>query len=250
MDDDAAAQVSRGGRAGRADPPPALRPRRPARPPPVSRDEAAAAAGVPRATVAFHLDRLVDDGLLDVDFERRTGRTGPGRRAAVEALPAGRLRRRGLPARAALRPGRRAAGRGDGRGARTSGESPPDGAGPAGLRARPRARRAARGAAATGRDAVAAGARGARLRAAGRTDGAVTLANCPFHALAREHTELVCGMNLRLLDGRARRRAGAAGLDRRACSPRPGRCCVRLEPSTRRLTRRVVDSGRARGLYY
>src|SRR3954452_21979457 len=45
---------------------------------PVSRDEAAAAVGVPRPTVAFHLDRLVDDGLLDVVFERRTGRTGPG----------------------------------------------------------------------------------------------------------------------------------------------------------------------------
>src|SRR3954452_15012798 len=45
---------------------------------PVSRDEAAAATDVPRATVAFHLDRLVDEGLLDVVFERRTGRTGPG----------------------------------------------------------------------------------------------------------------------------------------------------------------------------
>src|SRR3954466_15657930 len=45
---------------------------------PVSRDEAARATGVPRATVAFHLDRLVDEGLLDVVFERRTGRTGPG----------------------------------------------------------------------------------------------------------------------------------------------------------------------------
>src|SRR5829696_1475395 len=45
---------------------------------PVSRDEAAAATDVPRATAAFHLDRLVADGLLDVVFERRTGRTGPG----------------------------------------------------------------------------------------------------------------------------------------------------------------------------
>src|SRR4051812_42670334 len=45
---------------------------------PVSRDEAAAATAVPRATVAFHLDKLVDEGLLDVVYERRTGRTGPG----------------------------------------------------------------------------------------------------------------------------------------------------------------------------
>ena len=27
-------------------------------------------------------------------------------------------------------------------------------------------------------------------------DAAILLANCPFDALAREHTELVCGMNL------------------------------------------------------
>src|SRR6476661_3823203 len=45
---------------------------------PVSRDDAAAATDVPRATVAFHLDKLVDEGLLAVVFERRTGRSGPG----------------------------------------------------------------------------------------------------------------------------------------------------------------------------
>src|SRR6478735_9095881 len=45
---------------------------------PVSRDEAAAATDVPRATAAFHLDRLVDDRLLEVHFERLSGRTGPG----------------------------------------------------------------------------------------------------------------------------------------------------------------------------
>ena len=49
-----------------------------AQPDPVSRDEAAEAVAVPRATAAFHLDRLVDDGLLEVQFERRSGRTGPG----------------------------------------------------------------------------------------------------------------------------------------------------------------------------
>src|SRR5687767_3619385 len=47
-------------------------------PAPVGRDDAAEAVGVPRATAAFHLDRLVADGLLDVHYERRTGRTGPG----------------------------------------------------------------------------------------------------------------------------------------------------------------------------
>src|ERR687894_1209545 len=45
---------------------------------PVSRDDAAAALQLPHTTAAFHLDRRVDEGLLDVAFQRRTGRTGPG----------------------------------------------------------------------------------------------------------------------------------------------------------------------------
>ena len=40
-------------------------------------------------------------------------------------------------------------------------------------------------------------------------EGVVELMNCPFHTLAQNHTELVCGMNLRLvgalLDGTGRR---------------------------------------------
>src|SRR5215212_2376002 len=47
-------------------------------PHPLSRDDVAGATGVPRPTTAFHLDRLVADGLLDVHYERRSGRTGPG----------------------------------------------------------------------------------------------------------------------------------------------------------------------------
>src|ERR687893_1072140 len=47
-------------------------------PEPVGRDDAAAALQLPHTTAAFHLDRLVDEGLLDVAFQRRTGRTGPG----------------------------------------------------------------------------------------------------------------------------------------------------------------------------
>ena len=44
----------------------------------VGRDEAAAAVGIARQTAAYHLDRLAADGLVEVDFVRRTGRTGPG----------------------------------------------------------------------------------------------------------------------------------------------------------------------------
>ena len=44
----------------------------------VSREQAAAGVGVQRALAAFHLDKLADEGLLDVEFRRLTGRTGPG----------------------------------------------------------------------------------------------------------------------------------------------------------------------------
>ena len=63
-----------------------------------------------------------------------------------------------------------------------------------------------------------------------RTDGeAVVLGNCPFHRLARTHTQLVCGMNLHLLDG-VLDAVPEAGLRAGLC-PAEGLCCVRMEPS-------------------
>src|SRR5829696_3122003 len=44
----------------------------------VSRDEAAGGVDVSRSLAAYHLDRLADDGLLEVTYQRRSGRTGPG----------------------------------------------------------------------------------------------------------------------------------------------------------------------------
>ncbi len=44
----------------------------------VSRDRAAEAVSLERGTAAHHLERLVADGLLDVDFRRLSGRQGPG----------------------------------------------------------------------------------------------------------------------------------------------------------------------------
>ena len=44
----------------------------------VSKDEAAAAMEMARSVAAFHLDRLVADGLLTTEFRRLTGRQGPG----------------------------------------------------------------------------------------------------------------------------------------------------------------------------
>ena len=45
---------------------------------PVGRDDAATALGISRELAAFHLDRLVAVGLLQPEFRRRSGRTGPG----------------------------------------------------------------------------------------------------------------------------------------------------------------------------
>ena len=44
----------------------------------MGRDQAAQGVGVPTHTAKFHLDRLVDEGLLEVEFRRLSGRTGPG----------------------------------------------------------------------------------------------------------------------------------------------------------------------------
>ena len=44
----------------------------------VDGNEAAASVGISRALAAFHLDRLVKDGLLIPEYRRLSGRTGPG----------------------------------------------------------------------------------------------------------------------------------------------------------------------------
>lgn len=45
---------------------------------PVSRDQAADAVGIPRHQAKFHLDRLTAEDLLDTEYARLTGRSGPG----------------------------------------------------------------------------------------------------------------------------------------------------------------------------
>jgi predicted ArsR family transcriptional regulator len=49
-----------------------------AQPGAVSRERAADGVDVPLHTAKFHLDRLVEEGLLETEFRRLTGRTGPG----------------------------------------------------------------------------------------------------------------------------------------------------------------------------
>jgi predicted ArsR family transcriptional regulator len=56
-------------------------------------------------------------------------------------------------------------------------------------------------------------------------DGVIRLRNCPFRQLSADHRDLICGMNLALIDGLV------AGLGREAelrpvLQPEPGHCCV------------------------
>ena len=44
----------------------------------VGREKAASGAGVPLHSARFHLDKLVDEGLLEVEHRRLSGRSGPG----------------------------------------------------------------------------------------------------------------------------------------------------------------------------
>ena len=194
---------------------------------PVGRDEAARGAGVPLHSARFHLDRLVGAGLLEVSYARLGGRSGPGagrpsklyRRAGVEvavslpprsydlvgAVLAAAVERvlDGGDLTAALHEEAHANGRAvgssyDETGALVTGDE-------------------------LDRVAGALGGAGFEPR---REHDEVALHNCPFDALARDHTELVCGVNLDfvtgVLDG-----LGCASA-RAHLRPEPEHCCVRV----------------------
>jgi predicted ArsR family transcriptional regulator len=191
----------------------------------LSRDDIARELGLARSVAAFHLEKLVDAGLVEVRQARLSGRAGPG-----AGRPA-KLYRRGDHELAVSVPERRYdlaglllaravddAGR--------TGRSVPDALASAAQDA--------------GRDAAAA------LPATGTTgsvpsvvsaliahgyeprdvDGEIVLNNCPFHTLAEEHRQLVCGMNLQFLSAFLEN-VPDRPLDARL-DYQPGYCCVRL----------------------
>ncbi|WP_425541010.1 helix-turn-helix transcriptional regulator [Streptomyces coeruleorubidus] len=190
-------------------------------PGPVGRDEAAAALGLARQTAAFHLDRLADEALLDVVYERRSGRTGPGAgRPAKLYKRSARQVTVSLPERRYELAGRLLA--------QAMEESEATG--------EPVRAVLHRKAHQLGAQLAGQGGTGVfdLLESYGfepRRDGdAIVLGNCPFHALAREHTQTVCGMNLHLLRGVLE---GLEDGSLHAClAPSTGHCCVRLEPAS------------------
>jgi predicted ArsR family transcriptional regulator len=199
----------------------------------VSRDQASEALGLQRSIAAHHLDRLADEGLLEVEYRRLNERRGPGagrpaklyRRAPAEialSLPArqyelaGRLlaeaaersQHDGTPVKRALDHVAREEGRTIAARAKQR----------LGRRAGIRARRAR----------LFEELRSQGFEPETRGDGVTVLHNCPFHQLAQEHTELICGMNLCLLRG-VLAELDDVGL-RAELEPEDRYCCVRFHP--------------------
>ena len=226
MDEDFAAQVA--GVSALADPVRrALYRYVTTQPEPVSRDQAALGAALPRHTAKFHLDRLVEEGLLDTEFRRLSGRRGPGagrpaklyRRSECELAVSVPPRRYDLAGRVLADAVERAAA--EGTPIRTA---VAESAARAGRRLAARPGRSSSTPLAEAADVLAG--QGYEPRDDG---GAVVLANCPFSALAREHAELVCGLNLDLISAFLTER-GYGGIDA-VLDPGVGRCCVVLRTS-------------------
>lgn len=198
---------------------------------PVGRDEAASALDMSRELAAFHLDRLVEAGLLDTEYRRRSGRTGPG-----AGRPA-KLYRRGDREIAVSLPPRRYDMVADVMATALDRL----GGGPAidSVTAVARERGTAVGSDARRKAGARPGRR--RLRAAlfdtlrgtgfepeTAPAGFVCLRNCPYDALVPDHRDLTCGMNLAWAEGVIDGLAGS-GL-RPELAPRPGQCCVVFQP--------------------
>lgn len=206
---------------------------------PVGRDGAAAAAGIGRPLAAYHLDKLVELGLLTATYQRPIGRTGPGAgRPAKLYARSGREFAVTVPPREYELAARllAAAVQSD-----TSGQSR------AALLAA--ARQYGAGLAASGQAAATAGVASLGVQTALRqhgfepwraADGAVRLRNCPFHRLAAQHTDMVCGMNLALIEGLIEG-FGADGLHPEL-DPRPGRCCVVIIDDSQPAEARLAET--------
>jgi predicted ArsR family transcriptional regulator len=190
----------------------------------VGRDEAAEGAGVSRKLAAFHLDRLADAGLLDVDYQRISGRAGPGAGRPAKlyrvssnrfqvALPAnGNALAASVMATALTRTGE------------SGTEAVRHAAHEVGTR--------------LGTDIHDEhGGEDARRRAVHQTlvdlgfqpehrPGEIALANCIFAELTDSHRELVCTLNRALIDGLLN---GADLTELRTAGGGDG-CCVRIVP--------------------
>ncbi|MFF1877833.1 helix-turn-helix transcriptional regulator [Leifsonia sp. NPDC058230] len=185
---------------------------------PLGRDELAERTGIPRATVAFHLDRLEAVGALTTEFARRSGRSGPGagrpakfysladdevtasippRRydlvGDILATAAEESDRTGSPVRECL------VAVAQNRGHEIGDANAPLVDTLAGIGYEPTAEQ----------------------------DGGFRLTNCPFHRLASRHTDLICSANTAFVRGLTDRSTEERQV---WLEPSDGHCCVRIGP--------------------
>lgn len=180
---------------------------------PVSRVEAAEAAGISRSLAAYHLDHLVDAGLLRFTYARPEGRTGPGagrpakmyERAADEVsinIPPRSYHM--LASMLAQAVATDTSGQimatlnqlAEAEGRRASQEFPELFDGLVELGYKPSI----------------------------DENGDIIMSNCPFHQIAQQEPELVCALNHQLINGYLEGKHERA--DRAVLSPCAGRCCV------------------------
>jgi predicted ArsR family transcriptional regulator len=203
---------------------------------PVGREQAAAALGLAPHNVNFHLDRLVSEGLLEVEYRRLSGKTGPG------AGRPSKLYRRAAREFAVSLPPRRYDLVGDILAAAVTRAA--EGA-PLAQALHECARRQGLS---LGQDAKGLDRSGS-LHALAEVlrsqdfepqvrDEELVLFNCPFDTLAQKHTALVCGLNQAFVQGVA----DSLDSDIAAClEPETGRCCVKARPASASVRRGVEE---------
>jgi predicted ArsR family transcriptional regulator len=204
-----------------------------AQPAPISRDQASDALRIARHTAKFHLDKLAEEGLLDISFQRLSGRRGPGagRPTKLYARSSRQLSVI-LPERRYDLAGQLLASAIDD--AAAQGTTPAEALDSAAVgwgRSVADKARATAGPRPSPERLLACACQALTENGyeAQNSAGTIVLRNCPFDALARQHTELVCGMNHAIMTAVAEQLheiALAARLE-----PAPDRCCVVLVPA-------------------
>lgn len=197
----------------------------------LTRDEVAAALGISRRLAAFHLDKLLEQGLLRAYYARPPGRSGPGAgRSAKYYQPSDLEIQVSIPERRYDLAGKVLLDA-------LAGQAP-DESGSEAARRVARERGLALGRSVRRERALSS--RGAERGLDAALDvlarlgfepvpgspGEIVLGNCPFHELAEHARDLVCGMNREFIGGLVR------GLEidgvQVSLEPVPGFCCVRL----------------------
>jgi predicted ArsR family transcriptional regulator len=194
---------------------------------PVGREEAARHTGVKPRLAAFHLDRMAEAGLLDVEFRRLSGRVGPGagRPAKVYSLSSRSFSVEIPQTRYALAASMMAT-------ALSAGGPRADGAGSlqdvatiVGESLGDEIRRQARTKGAR-QEAVRGKLKQLGYEPQVRESGEWTMRNCIFSELSMSHRELVCPMSAALVTGLL----DGAHLSSLRVERRPARpgCCVQV----------------------